>query len=210
MLQTAAAETRNDVLLDVDGLKTYFFLRGGILKAVDGVSFQLRPHETLAIAMTVSRSLAGPQATRSPNGSKESRRRRRASASRRVSPCNRPRHAPRGRAQSVAGRRRRSASPNPSASKPRLAPPVSPPPTRQPQPPSSEPEPPVPLLPLPALELDVPAFEVVPALGFVAVPPVPLLPPSRTSPPQVLPLARHPCLETGRWGGYSSRTCGSH
>jgi peptide/nickel transport system ATP-binding protein len=49
MLQPAAADTTNDVLLDVDGLKTYFFLRGGILKAVDGVSFQLKPHETLAI-----------------------------------------------------------------------------------------------------------------------------------------------------------------
>jgi peptide/nickel transport system ATP-binding protein len=49
MLQTRAAATQDDVLLDVDGLKTYFFLRGGILKAVDGVSFQLKPHETLAI-----------------------------------------------------------------------------------------------------------------------------------------------------------------
>ena len=42
-------ETRTDVLLDVEALRTYFFLRGGTLKAVDGVSFQLRPHETLAI-----------------------------------------------------------------------------------------------------------------------------------------------------------------
>src|SRR5262245_62841934 len=48
MLQ-AAATTKSDVLLDVQELKTYFFLRGGILKAVDGVSFQLKPHETLAI-----------------------------------------------------------------------------------------------------------------------------------------------------------------
>jgi peptide/nickel transport system ATP-binding protein len=48
MLQ-ATPETRADVLLDVEALRTYFFLRGGILKAVDGVSFQLRPHETLAI-----------------------------------------------------------------------------------------------------------------------------------------------------------------
>jgi peptide/nickel transport system ATP-binding protein len=48
MLQTQA-EARTDVLLDVEGLRTYFFLRGGILKAVDGVSFQLRPRETLAI-----------------------------------------------------------------------------------------------------------------------------------------------------------------
>jgi peptide/nickel transport system ATP-binding protein len=38
-----------DALLDVGGLKTYFYLRGGILKAVDGVSFQLKAHETLAI-----------------------------------------------------------------------------------------------------------------------------------------------------------------
>ena len=38
-----------DALLDVDGLTTYFYLRGGILKAVDGVSFQLKAHETLAI-----------------------------------------------------------------------------------------------------------------------------------------------------------------
>jgi peptide/nickel transport system ATP-binding protein len=38
-----------DVLLDVADLRTYFFLRGGILKAVDGVSFALKAHETLAI-----------------------------------------------------------------------------------------------------------------------------------------------------------------
>ena len=44
-----AADTRTDVLLEVEALRTYFFLRGGVLKAVDGVSFQLRPHETLAI-----------------------------------------------------------------------------------------------------------------------------------------------------------------
>jgi len=48
MLQPQAV-TQTDALLDVDGLKTYFFLRSGILKAVDGVSFQLKPHETLAI-----------------------------------------------------------------------------------------------------------------------------------------------------------------
>ena len=36
-------------MLDVADLRTYFFLRHGILKAVDGVSFQLKPHETLAI-----------------------------------------------------------------------------------------------------------------------------------------------------------------
>jgi peptide/nickel transport system ATP-binding protein len=36
-------------LLEVEELRTYFFLRGGILKAVDGVSFALKAHETLAI-----------------------------------------------------------------------------------------------------------------------------------------------------------------
>src|SRR5262249_8685708 len=36
-------------LLVVDGLQTYFYLRHGVLKAVDGVSFVLAPHETLAI-----------------------------------------------------------------------------------------------------------------------------------------------------------------
>ena len=45
MLQTKAAQN----LLEVEELRTYFFLRGGILKAVDGVSFSLKAHETLAI-----------------------------------------------------------------------------------------------------------------------------------------------------------------
>jgi peptide/nickel transport system ATP-binding protein len=50
MLQPQAApETDAATLLDVADLRTYFFLRGGILKAVDGVSFALKPHETLAI-----------------------------------------------------------------------------------------------------------------------------------------------------------------
>jgi len=43
------AETEAATLLDVADLRTYFFLRGGILKAVDGVSFALKAHETLAI-----------------------------------------------------------------------------------------------------------------------------------------------------------------
>jgi peptide/nickel transport system ATP-binding protein len=43
------AETQAATLLDVADLRTYFFLRGGILKAVDGVSFTLKAHETLAI-----------------------------------------------------------------------------------------------------------------------------------------------------------------
>ena len=36
-------------LLVVDGLRTYFDLRHGVVKAVDGVSFALAAHETLAI-----------------------------------------------------------------------------------------------------------------------------------------------------------------
>ena len=36
-------------ILNVDNLKTYFFTRQGTVKAVDGVSFTLKPSETLAI-----------------------------------------------------------------------------------------------------------------------------------------------------------------
>ena len=36
-------------LLDVQNLRTYFFTRQGVVKAVDGVSFSLKPAETLAI-----------------------------------------------------------------------------------------------------------------------------------------------------------------
>jgi peptide/nickel transport system ATP-binding protein len=43
---TAASESP---LLDVEGLQTFFDLRHGVVKAVDGVSFVLQPHETLAI-----------------------------------------------------------------------------------------------------------------------------------------------------------------
>ena len=39
----------NDVILKVDGLKTYFNTDDGIVKAVDGVSFELRKRETLGL-----------------------------------------------------------------------------------------------------------------------------------------------------------------
>ena len=38
-----------DVILDVEDLKTYFFTRQGLVKAVDGVTFKLNKGETLAI-----------------------------------------------------------------------------------------------------------------------------------------------------------------
>ena len=48
--QPAASDISNEPpLLEVDGLRTYFDLRHGVVKAVDGVSFTLGAHETLAI-----------------------------------------------------------------------------------------------------------------------------------------------------------------
>src|SRR5258708_40043854 len=49
--RAAAIETSDNApaLLDVDRLQTFFDTRQGMFKAVDGVSFSVRPAETLAI-----------------------------------------------------------------------------------------------------------------------------------------------------------------
>lgn len=41
--------TNNEPILQVKDLKTYFYTRGGVVKAVDGVSFDLKKGETLGI-----------------------------------------------------------------------------------------------------------------------------------------------------------------
>src|SRR5205085_4887634 len=45
----AAAVTGGDTILKVRDLKTHFFLRRGIVKAVDGVSFELKRGEVLGL-----------------------------------------------------------------------------------------------------------------------------------------------------------------
>ena len=45
----AAAQSDTDLVLEVQDLRTYFSTRWGTVKAVDGVSFDLRRGETLGI-----------------------------------------------------------------------------------------------------------------------------------------------------------------
>ncbi len=57
----ATTETRinTETVLSVEDLRTYFTTRWGTVKAVDGISFDLRRGETLAIAAKDERSRAG-------------------------------------------------------------------------------------------------------------------------------------------------------
>ena len=46
---SSQAPEKGDVILEVKDLRTYFFTRTSVVKAVDGVSFTLRKGETLGI-----------------------------------------------------------------------------------------------------------------------------------------------------------------
>jgi peptide/nickel transport system ATP-binding protein len=45
----AAHRSTSDSLLEIDDLKTHFFTRDGVVKAVDGVTIQIRPGETVGV-----------------------------------------------------------------------------------------------------------------------------------------------------------------
>ena len=45
----AAIQPENETILDIINLKTYFFLEGGTVRAVDGVDLSLRGRQTLGV-----------------------------------------------------------------------------------------------------------------------------------------------------------------
>ena len=45
----ASAATDDDIILQVNDLKTYIFTRAAVVKAVDGITFNLKRGETLGI-----------------------------------------------------------------------------------------------------------------------------------------------------------------
>jgi peptide/nickel transport system ATP-binding protein len=45
----AASAGKSELMLDIQGLKTYFFTEDGVVKAVDGVDLKVKRGETLGI-----------------------------------------------------------------------------------------------------------------------------------------------------------------
>ncbi len=48
--------TQNSTLLKIEELKTYFYTLDGLVRAVDGVSLDIKPGETLGIVGSFPRS----------------------------------------------------------------------------------------------------------------------------------------------------------
>ena len=55
----SAHRSTSDALLQIDDLRTHFFTRDGVVKAVDGVTIEIKPGETVGL---VGESVIGPVA----------------------------------------------------------------------------------------------------------------------------------------------------